>query len=168
MMEKVGDKRIRALYILGDEGLNVFAKGAFHSEPFDLLVDNAAVVDELSSKGTGNVVTMEQIAAWDPAFIVFAPGSIYDDVPDRDTWKDMDAIANHRYVQTPMGPQNWMGQPPSVQRLLSLIWLGKVLYPEYADYDMKAEVKEFYKLFYHCELSDEQYEALTKDAFVKK
>ena len=46
------------------------------------------------------------------------------------------------------------GSPPSVQRYLGMIWLPVVLYPEYCDYDVKAEILEYYRLFYGCELSD--------------
>ena len=47
-----------------------------------------------------------------------------------------------------------MGFPPGVQRCLGLLWLGKVLYPEDADYDLSAKAAEFYELFYHCSMTD--------------
>lgn len=31
---------------------------------------------------------------------------------------------------------------------------------------MKAEIMEYYRLFYSCELTDDQYEKLTKNAFL--
>lgn len=51
--------KVNLLYITGDEGLNVIAQGSFHAEVIDLLSNNLAVVDEPSSKGTGNEVDME-------------------------------------------------------------------------------------------------------------
>ena len=83
-----------------------------------------------------------------------------------DTWSEITAIVNGDYVEVPKGPHNWMGMPPSVQRYLGLIWLPSVLYPEYCDYDVKEEVLEYYRLFYGCELTDEQYETLTAHAFL--
>ena len=59
-----------------------------------------------------------------------------------------------------MGPYNWMGFPPSVQRYLGMLWMAKLLYPDAADYDLQAEVTEYFDLFYHCALTGEQYEAL--------
>ena len=162
---KAGDGKVSALYIVGSEGLNVIANGSFHAEVIDLLTDNAAVVDNPAGKGTGNEVTMEQIALWDPDFILFGPESIYEDVAGRETWKDMKAIASGNYVEIPYGPDNWMGMPPSVQRYLGMIWLTSVLYPDLCDYDVKAEITEAYRLFYGCELSDGQYAELTKNAF---
>ena len=167
IMDEVGDSKVNGLFILGDEGLNVIAQGSFHAEVFDLLVNNLAVVDNPSSKGTGNEVTMEQIALWNPDFILFAPQSIYSDVAGMETWGDIKAIADENYIEVPFGPHNWMGMPPSVQRYLGLIWLTAALYPDQCDYDVKEEVTEYYKLFYSCDLTDEQYEALTANAFLK-
>ena len=166
IMDDVGERKVSALYVLGEEGLNVLANGSYHAELMDLLTNNLAVVDNPAGKGTGNEVTMEQIALWDPDFIVFAPGSIFDTAAQRETWKELPAIAGGRYVEVPAGPHNWMGSPPSVQRYLGLIWLTAALYPEYCDYDVKAEITEYYELFYGCALTEAQYDALTAHAFL--
>jgi len=131
-----------------------------------MLTSNVAVVDNPSSRGTGNEVDMEQLLAWDPDFIVFSAGSVYAEVAGDATWRNLTAVAQGNYVETPEGPDNWMGTPPAVQRYLALIWLPAVLYPEYCDYDAKAEIMEYYRLFYSCELTQERYDALTKNAFL--
>ena len=167
VMEQVGDNKVNTLCVLGEEGLNVLAATSYHAELLDMLTNNLAVVDEPSSRGLGNSVDMEQIAVWNPDFILFEPDSIYDTVADMDTWGEITAVANGNYVEIPNGPHNWMGMPPSVQRYLSLIWLPAVLYPDYCDYDVKAEVQQYYKLFYGAELTEEQYDTLTANAFLK-
>lgn len=167
IIEEVGDNKVNALYVIGEEGLNVLANGSYHAELIDMLTNNIAVVDNPLSKGTGNEVTMEQIALWNPDFVIFAPDSIYDTVAEMDTWSEISAIANDRYIEVPDGPHNWMGSPPSVQRYLGMIWLTAELYPEYCDYDVKAEIFEYYELFYGCELTEEQYENLTANAFLE-
>ena len=166
IMEQVGDNKVNAMYILGEEGLNVLAKDSYHSELIDMLTNNIAVVDSPSSKGSGNAVTMEQIALWNPDFILFAPDSIYETAAEMDTWCDISAIANSNYIEVPEGPHHWMGTPPAVQRYLGMIWLTAELYPEYCDYDVKAEIYEYYELFYNCKLTDEQYNMLTANAFM--
>ena len=165
IMDEVGENKVKALYVLGQEGLNVLAKGSYHAELLDLLTDNAAVVDSPISKGTGNAVTMEQIALWDPEFVIFAPDSIYDTVEETATWNQVTAIVNGAYVRVPDAPHNWMSMPPSVQRYLGLIWLTAQLYPEHCDYDVKEDILEYYRLFYGCELTEEQYAAITEGAF---
>lgn len=167
IMEKVGDNRVNCLYIVGEDGLNVLAKNSYHAELLDMLTNNLAVVDNPISKGSGNEVTMEQISVWNPEFVIFGPGSIYSTVKEHETWSKIDAIVNDRYVEVPSAPYNWMNMPPSVQRYLGLIWLTAELYPEYCDYDVKAEIREYFKLFYDCDLSDEEYERITANAFLK-
>ena len=156
-----GVEKADALYIAGEEGLNVIAKGSFHAEVIDMLCNNLAVVDEPSSKGTGNEVDMEQILNWNPAAVIFAPGSIYSTVADNENWQTIPAIKDGRYYEVPMGPYNWMGFPPSVQRILGMQWMAKVLYPDAADYDMYETTQTYFQLFYHCDLTAEQYAALT-------
>lgn len=157
----------KVLFITGEEGLGVIAKDSFHAEVVDLLADNAAVVDEPSSKGTGNEVDMEQLLNWNPEIILFAPESIYDRVAELPEWQALDAIKNGTYYEIPFGPHNWMGFQPSVQRYLGLQWMMTLLYPEEADYDLHAQVAEYYRLFYHCELTKEQYEALVANSILK-
>lgn len=167
VMDKVGDNKVNALYVLGEEGLNVIAAGSYHSEVIDMLTNNLAVVDNPLSKGSGNEVTMEQISLWNPDFVIFAPGSIYSTVQDIPAWNQVSAIVSGSYVEVPDSPHNWMSMPPAVQRYLGLIWLTAVLYPEYCDYDVKAEIMEYYQLFYNCQLTEEQYTTITTNAFLE-
>ena len=167
VMEQVGENKVKALYVLGEEGLNVIAAASYHAEVIDLLANNLAVVENPLGKGTGNQVSMEQITLWDPDFILFGPDSIYGSVTGRDTWESISAVVSGSFVEVPDVPYNWMGMPPSVQRYLGLIWLTAVLYPDYCDYDVKAEIMEYYQLFYNYKLSEEQYGAITAHAFLE-
>lgn len=166
VMDRVGDDKVRALYILGDKGLNVLAKGSYHAELIDLITDNLAITDTPAGKGSGNEVSLEQIALWDPDFILFSPDSIFGTVRERAVWRELTAVKSGNYAEVPAGPHNWMGTPPAVQRYLGMIWLTALLYPEYCDYDVKADILEYYELFYGCALTDEQYSALTARAFL--
>ncbi len=162
----VADKKVRMLYCLGDAGLNVIASGSYHAEMIDLVADNAAVIENPTSKGTGNEVDMEQLYLWNPDFIVFAPGSVYLKVAYDPLWQSLNAIGKGRYVEAPYGPYNWMGFPASVQRYLGMIWLQNLLYPQAADYDLKEEITVYYKLFYGCDLTQAQYDALMEHALI--
>ena len=162
-----GAEKVNLLYVTGDTGLNVIAQGSFHAEVIDMLSNNLAVVDEPSSKGTGNEVDMEQILNWNPDVILFAPGSIYATVGEDAAWQSITAIRNGAYYEVPMGPYNWTGFPPSVQRLLGMLWMAKVLYPDAADYDLYTEAANYFQLFYHCDLTREQYDALVANSLGK-
>lgn len=161
------EEKANILYITGEAGLNVIARGSYHAEAIDLLANNLAVVDEPSSKGTGNEVDMEQILNWNPDVILFAPGSIYAAVGSDENWADVTAIQNGAYYEVPMGPYNWMGFPPSVQRLLGMQWMAKVLYPDAVDYDMYEAASTYFQMFYHCDLTREQYDALVANSLGK-
>ena len=162
-----GVEKVNMLYATGENGLNVLANGGYHSGVIDMMANNVAVVENVSSKGTGNEVDMEQILNWNPDVIVFSENSIYDTVGEDPVWQSVSAIANNRYYEVPFGPYNWIGQPPAVQCLLGMMWLGKLLYPEAATYDLYDEVAQYYQLFYHCDLTREQYDALMAKAIDK-
>ena len=162
-----GVEKVNMLYVTGENGLNVLANGGYHSGVIDMMANNVAVVENVSSKGTGNEVDMEQILNWNPDVIVFSENSIYDTVGDDPVWQSVSAIESGRYYEVPFGPYNWIGQPPAVQRLLGMMWLGKLLYPQAADYDLYDEVAQYYQLFYHCDLTREQYDALMAKAIDK-
>jgi len=148
------------LYCLGDTGINVIARGSYHAEIIDLLANNLAVVDNPSSKGTGNEVDLEQIMLWNPDVILFAPNSIYSTVGNNPDWAYITAIENGHYYEVPFGPYNWMGFPASVQRYLGMIWLTQLLYPDVAQYDLYQEVSKYFDFFYHCDITVEQYNGL--------
>ncbi len=157
-------EKANLLYLLGDQGLNVIAKGSYHAEVIDLLGNNVAEVAEPSSKGTGNEVDMEQILKWNPDVILFAPDSIYETVASDPAWQKVTAIKNGAYYEVPFGPYNWMGFPPSVQRYLGMMWMAALLYPDELGYDLYDAVAEYYKLFYHCELTQAQFDALVDNS----
>lgn len=168
LMDSVGENKAKVLYCLGDQGLNVIAQDSYHGEVIDLMTDNLAVVNEPSSKGTGNEVDMEQLLLWDPAIILFAPNSVYSTVGSDPNWQKLTAIKNGSYYEVPFGPYNWMGFPPSVNRYLGMLWMGALLYPDQIDYDLYEETAHYYKLFYHCALTQEQFSALTANSIGKK
>ena len=168
IMKKVGaDGKVGLIYCTGDDGLNVIARGSFHAEVIDLLGNNVAVVEDISSKGTGNPVDLEQILLWDPAAIIFSPDSVYAKVADDRAWQDLRAIKEGRYYEVPDEPYNWMGFPPSINRFMGMLWMLQLLYPDEAGCDLQEETVKFYDLFYHCTLSEQQYKDLMARSILK-
>ncbi len=155
------------LYCLGDKGLNVIAEGSYHAETVNLMGDNVAKLSDVVSSGMGNETDLEQIMLWNPDVVIFAPDSIYDTVSDDPAWQELPAVAAGTYYKAPAFPYGWLSSPPSVQRYLGMLWLGSVLYPDYADYNLKEKVTEYYKTFYDCDLTDEMYATLTAGALPK-
>ena len=165
VFEKIGeDKKVTVLYITGERGLNVIAHGSFHSQVISMAAVNAAVLENPAPKGTGNEVSMEQILIWDPDFIIFSPDSAFASAGSDKVWLQLKAVRNGNYYEAPDIPYNWMGFPPSVNTNIGLIWMCETFYPEQFSYDLKEETMKFYKMFYHCELTDEMYESLVRNA----
>jgi len=153
-------QKTRLLYVTGETHLGVIAKNSYHSPVIDMLSDNVAVIDSPSAKGTGNETDLEQILMWDPDVIVFSSRSTYEEAQRDPLWQAVRAVAEGNYVLVPQLPYNFMGFPPSAQRLLGMTWMAKTLYPELAQYDLYEEIGRHFDLFYHCDLSRGQYELL--------
>ena len=148
------------VYYGQDDGLTAVVSGTVHSDVIDAVGGfNVAEVEE-SVRGGASIISMEQLMLWDPEVVLFAPESIYDTVDTLTEWSEISAVKSGKYYEVPIGPYNWMGRPPSVNRVLGIKWLSNLLYPDVFQYDMKNETREFYKLFYHCDVSDTQIEAL--------
>jgi iron complex transport system substrate-binding protein len=56
-----------------------------------------------------------------------------------------------------------LDDPPAPNRLIGLLWLGKLLYPACFPQDIRAEARRFYALFYQQEPSEVQLERLLAD-----
>lgn len=169
IMDRVGEEeKANLIYSVGEDGLSVISKGSFHAEIIDMVSNNTAIVDDISSKGTGNPVDMEQLLLWDPDIIIFSPGGAYSIVEDSEEWQELKAIKNGTYYEVPSGPYNWIGTPPSVNRYMGMIWFTQLLYPEEAQYDLYQETAKYYDLFYHCELTRDQYNALVANSIIVK
>jgi iron complex transport system substrate-binding protein len=160
IMARVGSNKKSALYCLGKTGLNVLAATSFHAEILDAMTNNRAVVKSPASRGSGNETDLEQILLWNPDIILFEGGTVYKTVSTDPTWRQLKAIRGGTYYEVPFGPYSWMGSPPSINRYLGILWLGKILYPQFASYDLYTETSEYYKLFYGYELTKDRFNKL--------
>lgn len=161
------DQRVRMAYLLGDNGLNAIAKTSFQGAVMDMVADNVVVVDDVSVKGNGNEVSLEQIALWNPDLIIFQTGSIYDTVGDDPAWVGIAAIDNDNYYQVPNDPWCWMNNPPTVNQLMGLQWLPRLLYPDAFDDSIEDVTRAYYSTMYHYALTDDELADLVKDAVRK-
>lgn len=157
-------ERVHMAYLLGENGLNAIAKTSFQGAVVDMVADNVVVVEEASGKGTGNEVSLEQIALWNPDLIIFQEGSIYDTVGDNPAWAGIAAIDNDNYYQVPNDPWCWMNNPPTVNQLMGLQWLPRLLYPDKFDDTIADVTREYYHLMYNYDLTDGELNDLIEDA----
>ncbi len=144
----------------GSTGLACNAAGSSQADVIDLVGGvNAIVSDEVSNKNGGTAVDLEQVYTVDPDVILLSAGGPYETLPDGE-WAQLQAVRNGEYYEIPNLPYSWMSAPPSVNRVLGVWWLGNLLYPELYDYDIVQVAQEFYGLFWHHSLSEEEAAAL--------
>lgn len=154
------DDRVRVLFCTGDTGTNVLAKTSYQANVVDMLADNVAVVDSPAGSGNGNESNLEQIATWNPDVILFGAffggESFFDSVASDPAWASLTAIQNGTYYAVPDEPYNWLNNPPTINQMLGMQCLARVLYPEQFEGKDTIEdvVKGYYKLFYGYDLSD--------------
>lgn len=111
---------------------------------------------------TTNATSVEQILEWNPEVIFtssmtpLTPADIYADP----ALAEVDAVKNKRVYAVPSGGFWW--DPPSAESHLMMLWVAQVLYPESADFDLRAEMKEHYEFLYAYELSDDEIDQILR------
>ena len=152
----------------GETGLDANARGSIHADVIELIgAENAVVVPEVSNKGGGNTINMEQLLLFAPDVIVLSADGAYGKIAADKQWQALEAVKQGRYYEIPLGPYNWLSSPPSVNRIIGIKWLGSLVYPDLYNYDMVAEAQEFYKLFWHYDLSKEEAQELLANSTFK-
>ncbi|MEX1376003.1 MAG: ABC transporter substrate-binding protein [Eubacteriales bacterium] len=162
-MSSIITERINIYYAYLDDGLTTEYSGSPNAELIELV--GATNIATTKSKETSGQVTIERVLNWNPQVILVghkgaAMSKAYETIKTDEIWAEIGAVKNDMVFSVPRLPFNWFDRPPSVNRIIGIKWLGNLLYPEIYNYDMTEEVKEFYSLFYGCELSDEEAEKL--------
>lgn len=159
------EKRPRVYYARGPDGLETAPKGSITTETLDLV---GAVNVAEGGKGLSRV-SPEQILSWNPQAIVTLDPKFRERAKKDPVWSGVEAVRNGRVYAGPTAPFGWLDAPPGVNRLLGVYWLAGALYPEaFAVNDLRHETRQFYKQFYQVDVTDEQLDALLKDAAPQK
>lgn len=158
------DKKVRVYYAEGADGLTTEPDGSTHIQTLNIVggVNVASGVAEAGKAGQTQV-SMEQVLAWDPDVIICwkeSSGGAYKLIMSDSRWAKLKAVKNKQVYEIPSSPYNWFDRPPSVNRIMGFKWAGNLLYPDIYNYDIAKETKEFYKKFYHYDLSDDDVKAL--------
>ena len=150
------NQRLSVLFGTGSTGLACNAAGSVQADVIDLVgAVNAIIPQEVSNRGGGTTVSLEEVYAVEPDVILLSSGGPYDTLTEGD-WAGLTAVQQGRYYEIPGLPYDWMSSPPSVNRVLGIWWLGNLLYPELYDYDMVQVAREYYGLFWHYDLTEEE------------
>lgn len=144
--------RPRVYYARGPRGLETGLGGSINVETIELLAQNVAG----ERRGGLANVSIEQILIWNPDVIITIDQDFAKTVRADPAWNGVSAVQNGRVHLSPKLPFGWVDFPPSVNRLIGLWWLAKILYPQRFPEDLRALTAEFYQRFYHVSLTDRQ------------
>jgi len=148
------ERQPRVYYARGPRGLETALGGSINVETIELLGARNVAGERRGGLAT---VSLEQVVLWDPEVIITIDRDFAARVGQDPTWSAVAAVRAGRVHLSPKLPFGWVDFPPSVNRLIGLWWLAKILYPAlFADHDLRALTREFYALFYHVDVSDEQ------------
>jgi iron complex transport system substrate-binding protein len=139
-------------YARGPRGLETGLGGSINVETIELLARNVAA----ATRGGLANVSIEQVLLWNPDVIVTIDKDFAASVRSDPAWASVAAVRSGRVHLSPKLPFGWVDFPPSVNRLIGLWWLAKILYPELFPEDIRVLTRDFYRRFYHVTLTDPQ------------
>jgi iron complex transport system substrate-binding protein len=139
------NERPRVYFARGPKGLATGLGGSINVETIEMLARNVA---GQTQGGLANV-SIEQILVWNPEIIVTIDQEFAASVRNDPSWASVKAVRDNRVHLSPKMPFGWVDFPPSVNRLIGLWWLAKILYPARFPEDLRTLTEDFYSRFYH-------------------
>jgi iron complex transport system substrate-binding protein len=146
------DKRPRVYYARGPRGLVTGLGHSINVETIEMLAQNVAG----GTQGGLANVSIEQVLLWNPEVIVTIDRNFAAAVRNDPAWASVSAVKSGRVHLSPKMPFGWVDFPPSVNRLIGLWWLAKILYSGKFPEDLTKLTRDFYTMFYHRTPSDAQ------------
>ena len=163
------DEKVSVYFGNGEDSLETAPRGSQHAQILDAV--NVTNVEDLElGDGSRVQISAEQLLAWDPDVIVVngepkadkSGNSAAEDILNNPDYASLKAVQDNKVYGTPNAPFSWVDRPAGPNRLIGMRWLSAVVYPEYIKCDVNEEIREFFNLFYHVDLSDEQLENVLK------
>ncbi|MGW8168591.1 MAG: ABC transporter substrate-binding protein [Sulfurovaceae bacterium] len=149
-------KPTRYYYAEGLDGLSTECDKSFHVEAINFAGGTNVHKCQQSNLVGLEKISFETLLAYDPDVIIVQTAIVYNDIKDDPTWKNLKAVKNNRIYLVPVQPFNWIDRPPSFMRVLGIQWLAKILHPQTYKTDLSKRTKEFYDIFLHVKLTDQQ------------
>lgn len=158
-VESLKDTPRKRVYLAqGKDGLTTECDGNLQSQIIPLAgginVHTCKGLQDGSSRKSK--ITLETLYRYDPDVIFVWDKSFFDSLKTLSTWRNLKAYKNNQIYFSPISPFNWSSRPPSIMRFLGLVWVHKKLYPNHFKIDMNKEIKNFYKLFLHFDLTNKE------------
>lgn len=156
------ERRPRVYYGRGPQGLNTGLAGSISAE----FIEQLGAINVAADLGKGRLVqvSIEQVLRWNPDVVVTIDPNFYALARNHPLWRDLPAIKAGRFHLAPNLPFGWIDFPPSINRLIGLRWLARILYPDVFPEDLRPIVRDFYTRCYHQAPTEAQLDALLRPA----
>ncbi len=154
------DERIGVYYAEGPEGLQTEPETSQHMLAFlEAGALDVATCEETYGGGMTDV-SLEQVLKWDPEVIISwdseIRGGAFEDIQTNPDWSTIAAVKDGRVYAMPNLPWAWCDRPPGVNRVMGLMWVCNLLYPQYYDIDICERTQEFFQVMLGVEVSRER------------
>jgi iron complex transport system substrate-binding protein len=152
------EARPRTYLARGPDGLETGLKGSINTE----VIERAGGRNVADTGVPGGLVraSIEQVIVANPDTIVTWDRDFFARVWENPLWSGIEAVRRGRVYLSPTAPFGWIDRPPSLNRFMGLLWMARLFYPEKWEGDLRDETRDFYRVFYHVDLSDDELERL--------
>lgn len=152
----------RVYYARGLDGLETALAGSINTE----MLDDVGAINVAAAPRRHNTATVspEQVLAWNPEVVITLDDRFYHAVWTNPLWQGVKAVRDKRVYLAPRLPFGWFDSPPAVNRLIGIRWLAAVLYPDIFPRDLREITSDFYRRFYHEQLTAAQLDELLHPA----
>ncbi len=153
------DKRPRVYLARGPDGLETGVKGSINTEIIERAGGRNIMAAGDGQKGLVRV-SIEQLIVNQPDIIITWDRGFFGSVGKDPLWQEVKAVREGRVYLSPTAPFGWIDRPPSLNRIIGLVWLAKLFYPDRFAADLRDSVRDFYALFYHVTPDDKDLDGL--------
>lgn len=160
LAEVPDDARPRVYLARGPAGLETGTRGSINTE----IIERAGGINVADAPGRGRIVqaSIEQVIVADPDTIVTWSPDFHRSVRDDPLRAGIEAVREGRVFLAPSVPFGWIDRPPSINRMMGLKWMAATLWPGRWEGDLRAEVAEFYRLYYQVKLTEDRLDTLMR------
>lgn len=149
-------KPIRYYYAEGIDGLSTECDKSFHVEAMNFAGgENVHKCQQSGILGLEKI-SFETLLNYNPEVIIVQNRSVYNDLISDPMWQNLRAVKTGRIHLVPVQPFNWIDRPPSFMRVIGIQWLAQLFHPKEYKVNLPQRTKEFYDLFLHVKLNDQQ------------
>ena len=153
-------------YARGPRGLETGLAGSINTEILEFAGAENVAARSLGAGGLAQV-SAEQVLAWDPDWVIAADPRFFATAPADPVWGTLRAGRAGRIVLAPGMPYGWIDAPPSVNRLIGLVWLPVLFGGQPAD-TLEARLIDLYELLFGRRPDPAQLAPLLRDAMPRR